>query len=74
MLDFYEKMVVVRVLDNMAKALECCKPTTSMQANDVEVFLLLLVMDSVKNRNRTEKYWPNSPSSILKKLSKIEGK
>ena len=51
MLDFDEKMVVVRVLDNMAEPLECCKPKTSVQANDVEV--LPLMMDSVsRNRNR----------------------
>ena len=50
MLDLYEKMVVVRVLDNMAEPLECCKPKTSVQANDVEV--LPLVMDSVTSRNR----------------------
>ena len=50
MLDLYEKMVVVRVLDNMAEPLECCKPKTSVQANDVEV--LPLVMDSATSRNR----------------------
>ena len=49
MLDFDEKMVVVRVLDNMAEPLECCKPKTSVQANDVEV--LPLVTDPFNNQN-----------------------